>query len=64
MLAWWVGGACAVIGEAPPTPEQPTGGGGVFVVPPDLRRALRAGIIREDDLLLALIASQFAKRLQ
>lgn len=40
------------------------GGGGVVQIPPDLRRALRLRLIHEDDLLLILIASQFAKRTQ
>lgn len=65
MLAWWVGGAGASISAGPPTPEPgPSGGGGVFRIPPDLRRALRMRLIEEDDLLLILVASQFAKRLQ
>ena len=64
MLAWWVGGAGANITAGPPTPQPPSGGGGVFPIPPDLQRALRMRLIEEDDLLLILVASQFAKRLQ
>jgi hypothetical protein len=65
MLAWWVGGAGAAITAQPPAPAPaPSAGGGVFVLPPDIRRALRLRLIEEDDLLLLLVASQFSKRLQ
>lgn len=63
MLGWWAGGAGAHIVTAPP-PQVSSGGGHRVELPRDLREALRNRIIREDDLLLLIIASQFAKRLQ
>lgn len=63
MLGWWAGGAGAHIVTTPP-PQVSSGGGHRVELPRDLREALRNRIIREDDLLLLIIASQFAKRLQ
>lgn len=39
-------------------------GGGRIQIPFDLREALRMRLIEEDDLLLLLLASRFAKRAQ
>ena len=55
LLGFWAGGYCAGPDVAPP-PTQPGGGYRPFRIPPDLRTALRRGILDEDDLLLLLAA--------
>lgn len=51
-------------GRTAVTPEPSPGGGGRIDFRPDIARALRLRLIEEDDVLLLLIASQFAKRVQ
>jgi hypothetical protein len=63
MLAFWMGGACALAGVIPPEPEptpQPGGGRRPYRVypSPDLADRYRRKLINEDELILMLF-SQF-----